>query len=305
MTAVTCKYHTQNPASWHCDSCQISYCLKCVKQDNLNLEPDCPVCKRQLRSLGVGNLIKPYWLRLREFFIYPAYPAPLALLVILTLLIFLMRLVPGWQHEFEILFWRVPRNALLLLPVMVVFLKYAHSVLIDTAHGFLKPSSLSGDKLFENGLIVVQLLCLFTAFYLIEWAALDLFDLPGYYLAVIVTALATPAAIMVLAMEDNLFHALNPATLASVIARIGMPYFIMFALFYLLSIAQGTMLGILYKYIDPSLSLAVYSFITMYFYLIMFNMMGYVLYQYHEELGFNVTVNANDHVAQDEDDEHA
>jgi tetratricopeptide (TPR) repeat protein len=60
--------------------------------------------------------------------------------------------------------------------------------------------------------------------------------------------------------------------------------------------AKGTLLAVLQKYIDPSMSLAVYSFVTMYFYLMMFNMMGYILYQYHEELGFSVDVDAHEHL---------
>jgi len=294
MNAVTCKYHTQTPAQWHCQYCQISYCPSCVTQLHAHRAPECPICKRELDSLGAANLIKPFWLRLRQFFIYSAHPAPLVLLLVLSLLVFLLRLVPGWEYDYNILFWTFPRNALLLMPIMIVFLKYAHSVMEDTAHGHLQPSPLSSDKLFENGLIVVKLLAVFLAFYLLEWAALDLLNMPGYYLAVIITALATPAAIMVLVMEDDLTHALNPAILASVVRRIGTPYFIMFVLFYLLTIAKSTLLAILNTYIDPSLSFAVYSFFTMYFYLMMFNMMGYILYQYHEVLGYSVEIAAHE-----------
>lgn len=294
MAAVYCKYHTQTPAQWHCEQCAIDYCPACVTQASAARAPECPVCKRELQSLGASNLIKPFWLRLREFFLYPAHPAPLILMLVLSLLIFLLRHVPGWQHDFDLLFWTFPRNALLTLPILLVYLKYAHSVLIETAHGYLKPSEISSDKLFENGLIVVKLITVFLAFYLIEWAVLDLMDMTGYYVAAIITAVATPAAIMVLAMEDDLFQALNPAKLAAVIARIGMPYFIMFVLFYLLTMAKSTLLALLHQYIDPSLSLAVYSFVTMYFYLMMFNMMGYILYQYHEEIGFSVHIAAHE-----------
>ena len=294
MNAVTCKYHTQTPAQWRCQHCQINYCPSCVTQLHAHRAPECPICKRELNSLGAANLIKPFWLRLRQFFIFPAYPAPLILLLVLSLLIYLLRLVPGWQHDYNVLFWNFPRNALLLMPIIVVFLKYAHSVMQDTAHGHLEPSPLSSDKLFENGLIVLKLLAIFFAFYLLEWAALDILNVPGYSLAIMLTALATPAAIMILVMEDRLTHALNPAMLINVIRKIGMPYFIMFVLFYLLTIAKSTLMMILHKYIDPSLSFAVYSFVTMYFYLMMFNMMGYVLYQYHEALGFSVEVAAHE-----------
>jgi len=297
MAVVTCKYHTQTPAQWHCEQCDIDYCPSCVTRATSSQAPECPVCKRELHSLGASNLIKPFWLRIQKFFIYPGYPAPLILMLVLSALMFLLRLVPGWGYEFQLLFWTFPRNALLILPLVLVFLKYAHSVLIETAHGHLKPARLTSERLFENGLIVVKLIAVFLAFYLIEWAVLDLMDMTGYYIAAIITAVATPAAIMVLAMEDDIFQALNPAKLAAVISRIGMPYFIMFILFYLLTMAKGTMLAILQRYIDPSLSMAVYSFVTMYFYLMMFNMMGYILYQYHEELGFSVDVAAHEHAS--------
>jgi len=64
----------------------------------------------------------------------------------------------------------------------------------------------------------------------------------------------------------------------------------MFVLFYLLEIAQSSLLGFLLQFIDPSLSVAVFAFVAMYFYLIMFNMMGYTLYQHHDALGFSIEV---------------
>lgn len=289
MAAVTCKYHPQTPARWRCDSCQINFCLNCIKHAGPR-QPDCPVCKRELTSLGTSNVIKPFWARLREFFLYPLHLAPLLVMVILSLVAFLLVHLPGWGYRIDFMFWRIPRNLLFALPFVFVFLKYAQSVLEVTAHGHLKPKPLTAEHLTENGLIVIKLLSMLLVFNLITFTALDLFDRAGMNIVEFVLSFATPAAIMVLAMEDSLISALNPAMVGSVIMRIGAPYILLFVLFYLLQIARNTMFGLLAGMMDPSLGAAVFVFVAMYFYLIMFNMMGYLLFQHHEELGFSIDV---------------
>jgi hypothetical protein len=294
MAAVTCKYHTQTPARWRCESCQINFCPSCVKSIG-NRPPDCPVCKRELSSLGSANLIKPFWARLREFFLYPLHAGPLIVMVLLTVVAFLLVQVPGWSYRIDFLFWRIPRNLLFALPFLFAFVKYAQSVLEDTAHGYLKPKPLSSEQLTENGLIVIKMFFILLVFDLIEFTALDLFDQVGKHIVEFVLAFATPAAIMVLSMEDKLFSALNPATVGSVILRMGGPYIILFVLFYLLQIARDTMIVLLAGKMNPSLAASVFVFVSMYFYLIMFNMMGYLLFQHHEELGFGIDVDVEDY----------
>jgi tetratricopeptide (TPR) repeat protein len=295
MAVVTCKYHPQTPARWRCEPCQINFCPSCVKTTGQRA-PDCPVCKRELSSLGSGNLIKPFWARLRNFFLYPLYPGPLIVLCVLAVIAFLLIQMPGWYYRIDFLFWRIPRNFLFALPFLFVFLKYAQSVLEETAHGHLKPKPLSAEQLTENGLIVIKLLVLLMVFSLIQFSALDLFGQVGKHLTEFVLSFATPAAIMVLAMEDKLFSALNPATVGSVILRIGTPYIILFVLFYLLQIARDTMIALLAEAVNPSLGATIFVFVSMYFYLIMFNMMGYLLYQHHEELGFSIDVDVDEYL---------
>lgn len=293
MVAVTCKYHTQTPARWRCDACQINFCPNCVRYSG-DRAPDCPVCKRELVSLGTGNLIKPFWSRLRQFFVYPLYPGPLIVMLALTGVTFLLKQLPGWQVRMDFLFWSIPRNYIFAVPFLFLFLKYAQSVLEDTAHGHLKPQPLSAEKLTENGLIVFKLFAILLVFDFIEFTALDLFNQIGRAIVGFILVFATPAAIMVLAMEDKLLSALNPSIVYSVISRIGAPYFLLFLLFYVLRMARGTTFGLLTNFIDPSLWAAIYVLISTYFYLIAFNMMGYLLYQHHEELGFNIEVDVEE-----------
>lgn len=297
MAAVTCKYHTSTPALWRCESCQINYCPGCVKQTAAGHTPACPVCKRELTSLGTGNLIKPFWSRLRSFFIYPFYPGPLIVLLVLSLISFLIAQVPGGGGV-NFIFWRIPRNLLFMFPFIFVFFNYAQSVLEATANGHMKPRPLSSEQLTGNGMIVAQLFILLFVFYLIEFAVLDLFGSGVQQIVILLLAFATPAAIMVLVMENNLLSALNPTTVASVIMRIGAPYIILIVLFYfVLQSAFGSALGILFEFIDPVLFAPVFAFVYMYFMLLAFNMMGYLLYQHHEELGFSIEVDVHEQAA--------
>ena len=136
MPAVNCKYHPSTPARWSCQHCQISFCPGCVTEDSARQAPACPVCKRHLQSLGSENLITPFWARLREFFIYPAYPGPLLLIMALTSISFLIGLVPAaWTVSFKLLIWRIELIYVFLFPFIVLFLNYAYNVLEDTAHG--------------------------------------------------------------------------------------------------------------------------------------------------------------------------
>lgn len=297
MPAVNCKYHPTTPARWECHHCHISFCPSCVTQKENQQVPDCPVCRRALDSLGSENLVTPFWLRLNAFFIYPTNPVPLTIILVLSLLAFLLWFVPGWDIDIKILFWSVPRNILIVLPLILIFTNYLQTVLKDTAQGYLKPRPIDLDRLFGNGLLVLQLLAILLSFKLLSLAALELFDLIGYHIVNSILLLVTPAALMVLAMEEKFFHALNPATLYSVIRRIGLSYFIMFVMFYVLDITQSYSLDLLFNYIEtipPIVSVVIYAFVTMYFYTIIFNLMGYTIYQHHDTLGYDIDVEMSD-----------
>jgi len=303
MAAVTCKYHTQTPARWRCNSCQINFCLACIKAPAGRV-PQCPVCKQELTSLGSGNLIKPFWARLREFFLYPLSPAPLTVMLVLSAIAFLLWHIPGWGIDIKIAVFPVPRNLIFALPFGFVFLKYAQSVLHDTAHGYLKPRPLSPEQLTENGMIVVKLLILYFMYQAIIIAFLVMFGRIASQIAEYVLLFITPAAIMVLAMEDKLLKVLDPDTVGSVIWRIGAPYILLLVVIYPLGMARNTLIELLVGMVSPTLGMTIIVFIYMYFFLILANMMGYLLYQHHEELGFDIEVEIDglpdsDHKSQD------
>ncbi|GHU39179.1 hypothetical protein AGMMS50256_38900 [Betaproteobacteria bacterium] len=74
---------------------------------------------------------------------------------------------------------------------------------------------------------------------------------------------------------------------------IGLPYLGLLAFVFLLSASQAVLLSFLMPRVSSWLFLPVFTFVTMYFSLIMFNMMGYVIYQNHHLLGVQVKTKTN------------
>ncbi len=271
MARIFCKYHPDTPARWVCRQCQINFCRDCIDTQGDTLSP-CPVCGEALESLGSGNVIRPFWQRIPQFFLFPGHFTPL----IFMLLIVVVNILLG-----ESLF-----GFLVGLLLFIIFMKYAYVVLEHTAQGYLKPQRISSEMLTQE--LELPFKQLFIIFLLFIFNGV-LFNIGLLLLGQFITALILPASIMVLAVEHSFFRAVNPVTLLGVIKRIGAPYFIMcLFLFFLLS-GEDLLTKLMIIYLPETIYQPLAYFISMYFILIMFHMMGYVLYQYHEQLGYNIS----------------
>lgn len=278
MAKTFCKYHPDVPARWVCGHCQINFCKNCIQIENDQI-PTCPVCGQQAESLGTGNLIRPFWQRIPQFFLYPFQFPPLLFMLLLTVLSIMVNKVPADIMPFGIL---------IELAMVMLFIKYAYVVLEHTAQGYLQAQRIRGKLLTENLETPFKQLFIVFLFFIGLSELSELNNKVPLYIAILFTALVFPASVMVLAVEHRLFRAINPVTLLGMIRRIGSAYFIM--CLFLLMLLMGAMqaANMMVEYLPASIYMPAGNFIIMFFTLIMFNMMGYVLYQYHEELGFNI-----------------
>jgi len=278
MAKIFCKYHSDVPARWACSHCLINFCKNCIQVDG-GETPMCPVCGKPAESLGAGNLIRPFWQRIHQFFLYPLQFPPLLFMLLLTVTSLIFNNLPADKMPFGIL---------IEIAMVMLFIKYAYAVLEHTAQGYLRAQRIHGEMFTENletpfkQLFIVFLFLIFLS----ELTALDNEVL--LYIGLFVTALVFPASVMVLAVEHKFFRAINPLRLLEVIHRIGGAYFIMclYILLLLVGIMEAT--NLMVEYLPTSIYLPVGNFIIMYFILVLFNMMGYVIYQYHEGLGYSI-----------------
>lgn len=273
MAKIFCKYHPDVPARWVCRHCQINFCTGCIEAGE-GRTPECPVCHRAVESLGSGNVILPFWQRLPAIFAYPARLAPLLFILVLAAI--------------DLLLGPSIFGILIQLVLFVVFMKYAYMVLEQTARGYLEPVPVTWDTLSKElelpfkQLFVVFLLIVFNT-QLYNWGGSGLL-----FVGQLLTALFFPASVMVLAVEHSFFQAINPVTLAGVVRRIGPPYLLLWLFLYLLMTGVLETTYFLSRYLPPAFYEPLGNFLSMYLILVVFHMMGYVLYQYHEELGFTI-----------------
>jgi hypothetical protein len=227
--------------------------------------------------------IQPFWQRLPRFFLYPLHLEPLAYMLFLSAATLLARVVP-LPMPFDYL--------IVALGISLAFIRYAYKIFDQTAMGLLTPDR---HELHDHdgrvGLPYKQ----FAIFAVIGFAV----ELAGrvngllFGAALVYGMLSIPATIMALAVTRSFWAALNPFTVLRMMTTIGMPYLGLCAFIFLLSASQGVLLGLVIPRTSPMLWVPAFAFITMYFSLIMFNMMGYVVYQYHHLLGVPISEKAD------------
>lgn len=275
MAGIACKYHPQTPARWNCRHCAINFCPSCVPAPPPGREPSCPVCSKALSSLGTGNAVAPFWLQLGRLFRYPASPGPLLLLLVLTLLGASVQGIPLFGGLLGLVLWAVS-------------MKYAYVVLEDVAHGHLRARPLTGEAIAGELELPFKQVLLIAAIVFANLTVLRWLGEVAFAVALIFSTLAFPANMMVLALEHSVFKAFNPALAFSVMKRIGPAYLLLWVVLWLMGGAVGVAMHFAFEWLPVGIARPAADFLGMYFTLVMFATMGYVLYQYHEELGYEV-----------------
>lgn len=212
--------------------------------------------------------ITPFWLRLREISLYPLQGAALVTLVSLTVARLVYYAPFGWA--LNLLIW-------------FAFYKYAVTVLRRTADGRLEAPEVSWEG-EDSGWLQVVLQFVFAVFAAIGFLALGP---KGGVLVVILLSIALPGATMSLAMDENFGRAINPLTWVEIATRIGWPYFAVVALCLVINISEANAQVVVEK-LPPVLNVLVFYFIAQYAALVTFHLMGYLIYQYHDELGHEI-----------------
>jgi tetratricopeptide (TPR) repeat protein len=240
----------------------------------------CPQCNRAMRYLGAATEVVPFWNRIGAFFRYPFHTDPLLVIAICTLV---PLLISG-----NIV------GLIVSLVLILALLKYTYAVINHTAEGHMKPPPLSVAFTGSGFNIVILQLLVFILMGALVSAAMMVGGPILMLVALALVALALPASVMVLAMEHSVAAAVNPMNLAVLISRIGSPYFLLYGYLILLSIASGAAQEFAFNHFAPQMANILAGFLNSTFTLMLFHMLGYLLFQYQEELGF-----ASDH--QDEE----
>ena len=211
--------------------------------------------------------IVPFWNRLRGVMLYPAHAGSLAAIVLFALARLLIFVPLGW---------------IFALLSMVAMYRYAFECLRASADGYLEPpgAGLSGDR--SLGWKYIWLILILGVVAIIGLVKLG--PVVGLILVLFI-GLSLPGATMTLAMEESLASALNPLQWITIFMRVGWPYLAVAALCLVITLSEGYATQFVKNLMPPFVAVGLIGIISNYALVMTFHLMGYLLYQYHEELG--------------------
>lgn len=213
--------------------------------------------------------IEPFWRRLRAISTYPFRGDALFTVLLLSAAQLLTALpVMGFFIGLFLLLWAY---------------KYAFSVLRDTANGHMESQV---GVLEAPDSVVFKFIALIVVMFLMLVPVGLILGTPAFLLGLVLITLAQPAATMSLAMDENLGNALNPATWLAIISRIGLPYGLLWLLLMVFQISAANAQGWLAQYLPGAIAAVVTQAAFLWGLFATFHLMGYLIYQYHEALGF-------------------
>jgi hypothetical protein len=219
--------------------------------------------------------IPPVWQVISRFFRYPFNASVLPVLALISVAS-LLTFVPVLGFFIWLLLW-------------AMLFKLSYEILSSTASGMMDgpPSvtQMSDGIMFKH---IGLLLGMGLAYGLLVGLSGSVLLAIGLGLFLM---LALPAAMMTLAMTQSLLQALNPVIWIQIMRTTGWAYLLttLFLLLMLMSQAQAE--AWLLPLVGGSLALlsVISTFISGYFMAASFHLMGYLLYQFHEDLGIDVT----------------
>ncbi len=274
---ISCSFHPEQAAHFHCHLCNVYFCKICITlrgADKYGVEEKrylCTACGRTANSLGLSNILPPFWKKMGAIFAYPFQPAPLLFTTALAAL-------GGW----------IPANWIVQLLVWIVMMKYAYAVLINTAGGSLRAPAVTWGLINDD---VVQVFKQFVVYGLVGAAGGFLFvnagPAAGWSFVVLIT-LFMPAIIMLLVATNSIIHAINPMLFIPIVFKIGFPYLLMYFFLFLLSSGPLYLFSSIPFEIAPPLRKFFSLFCGQMYAIISYHLMGYVLLQYHEKIGYTV-----------------
>lgn len=275
MAKVSCEFFPDQPAAWSCGNCQTRYSEKCIPAGHSGhwgrQAPGCIRCNTPLTHLGRATDAKPFWQMLPHFFLYPLHPN--SLLVVALVVAGSLLLGGGWL------------SLLLLLFGVAVVVKYSFAIIEHRGSGSNRPPEVTAvirndsHHLFLKQIAVLFLMGVIVglAAQLSEWLALLV---AGFM------TLAMPASIMILAVEKSVRQALNPFALLALMLAVGWPYLLLWVCVQIISAGPVYLLEPLATALPAAALFPVLTGLMVYFTFVLYTMLGYVLFEYHHELGF-------------------
>ena len=280
-----CTFHPLNTATHSCTRCVKNFCLSCSNEQDYDRRRDstdsysCFICDLELEAINAGATVRPFWRRLDQVYRYPSSLAAIVVIVLASALSALFSL-----------------SLLAIIPTIIMML-YCFACLRTTAKGdMLAPTF---ENCFDGSVAPFFKLI---GIFLIGFLFIGILSALGTgfgILAGLFCLLALPASIITLAIEESFLAALNPSKMVSIISRTGASYFVAFLFIFIMFSSLGALTYMVGE-ANSFFNLFLFSAISNYYNVVIFHILGYLVFQNADALGFAVQRDSNKKIRSDE-----
>ena len=266
-----CTFHPLKEAKHQCVKCHKDFCLVCSneldesQQGRFASSYYCFICDSKLDSLEDESNVPPFWRNLNQIYRYPSSIAAILVIIVTSAI--------SAITSFSI-FSIIPT---------VIIMHYCFACLRTSAKGDMQAPDF--ENCFEGSISpFFYLLIIF--FIGSSFIGLVSFLLGTGFgiIAGLFCLLALPASVITLSIEERLFPALNPGRIAAVISVMGSSYFFAF-LFIIMMFSSVGAVSYLIGYTSSALNLFFLSAVSNYYNIVIFHILGYLVYQNASKLG--------------------
>ncbi|MFT5419605.1 MAG: tetratricopeptide (TPR) repeat protein [Candidatus Endobugula sp.] len=267
-----CKYHPLAPATYYCTHCQVMACDECSDDSSNRADAECFLCHKSLRSLGAVNSAEPFWRRLQQSFRYPMHPQAATMIGIVSLLTTLCSLIP---------------SVFIFLPLLMLsgaMMKYAFTCLESTSSGNLTAPNI-GQAFGEGLSLLIKLMAIFILIGASITATIYIFGVTLGMIIGLLFIVSLPAILINFSINEDIIEALNPINASRLMLSIGIPYLLLLVFIGIMLVSVGA----ISQFIGDSHSLittTLQSIVSNYYTIVIFHIMGYMIFQYQDRLGF-------------------
>ena len=273
---MKCKFHPVDQAVSYCQQCDVNLCNTCSDEtfDPLSNrdqaeKQSCFICQSPVAEIIGTNGITPFWNRLSKIYLYPLSFDAIATIIFIS---FIGTVFSG--------------SLIAMLFTTLAISLYSFTCLRQTAQGDFDAPGL--DACFEGSiaslfyvLLVVLAAILSTIFIGQKFGAGFALFFGAFYVC------SLPAAIIIIAVEGSLMSALDPSKLFQVMKDTGISYFVML-IFILIMVSSLFAASSFFGGSDNSFStIFIGSFISNYYGIVIYHIMGYLVYQNQDILGYS------------------
>lgn len=268
-----CKFHPITAATQHCEQCEINLCDACTDESldhrSNELNRRCFICQISTEALADSFQTEPFWRKMGDIYKYPIGSSGVAIIVLTAFMTALFA-----------------SNLLLLLAPSVIITHYCFVCLSETAEGKMTAPKFEKSFAVKFATIFYIYLVIIVAIIAVSTVSAAFGPSLGILLGVFYV-IAIPAAIMVIAIDESLSSAVNPSKLFSIVAATGASYFVML-LFIIIMMSSVAALNSVFGAETASFgSVLIQSLISNYYSIVIFHIMGYLVFQNQTSLGFH------------------